>query len=717
MTSNDWTTVAGYPSEAEALAQQQLIGLDQPSRFYRVLVLDEQPPKIEESVPADGNFGVGRFSTISIELSDATGVDTNSIGLTLGTNGSFTVSSPETGWSNNVFSLYLGGDTALGGYGATQTVSLAVSDTLGNSTNYAWSFELEKEIDAATNLFVFGSPDAQRSGQRLSGLSATVAARFTGPVRMSGSTTEWEIDLVTTNEIIISYSTNAPAFEAGQILANLAPAHVSEIFYRRVLSVSDNTASNLLTLGTEDVLIGEVMENGSFTLSEENAIFLEFDTNGTLVAAIDFNETIDLPVIGEDFSGTSLWSSGALDLSLPEGRFTLTPKLTVSLETEVLTVERFEARVSGDLNIACVPQLTVTGSYNDSISKELWRKDFWWWGWAGTVPVGVQWIGSITANAEIDVDATAQMSVGFRQVDTTWVSGSYVRGRVPASQMDRKPLSLDTVEKVPFTYTLDGNGSAIVSLVPQIDCRLYGAAGIYLNTNPRLELSGSATIVDQEVTYADFLIGAYADINVGLSLIGDLDEDLPPLPFNYFTKEWNEHYEAAPPPLAISVPPASQSATYGDNVTLSVQAEGGTGSYSYQWYQNGSPVPGAVGSSLQLFQVGDGHEGAYYVKVTSGTESKNSAVANLTVAASGGTGTTSGMAWIPGGYFSMGDSKGDGWSDELPVHSVYVSGFYMDRTEVTKAQWDTVYNWAVAKGYGFEHAGSGKASSHPVHIP
>ncbi len=74
-----------------------------------------------------------------------------------------------------------------------------------------------------------------------------------------------------------------------------------------------------------------------------------------------------------------------------------------------------------------------------------------------------------------------------------------------------------------------------------------------------------------------------------------------------------------------------------------------------------------------------------------------------------------GMAWIPGGNFSMGDSMGDGSSDELPVHSVDVDGFYMDRTEVTKAQWDVVYNWAVTNGYSFNTVGSGKAPNHPVH--
>jgi len=63
----------------------------------------------------------------------------------------------------------------------------------------------------------------------------------------------------------------------------------------------------------------------------------------------------------------------------------------------------------------------------------------------------------------------------------------------------------------------------------------------------------------------------------------------------------------------------------------------------------------------------------------------------------------------------MGDSFSEGSSNELPVHSVYVSGFYMGRTEVTYSQWQEVYNWAVANGYTDLPAGSGKGANHPVH--
>jgi formylglycine-generating enzyme required for sulfatase activity len=73
-----------------------------------------------------------------------------------------------------------------------------------------------------------------------------------------------------------------------------------------------------------------------------------------------------------------------------------------------------------------------------------------------------------------------------------------------------------------------------------------------------------------------------------------------------------------------------------------------------------------------------------------------------------------GMVLIPVGSFMMGDSFGEGQDRELPVHNVYVSAFYMDQYPVTKALWDEVHTWALANGYGFDNAGSGKAHDHPV---
>ncbi len=67
-----------------------------------------------------------------------------------------------------------------------------------------------------------------------------------------------------------------------------------------------------------------------------------------------------------------------------------------------------------------------------------------------------------------------------------------------------------------------------------------------------------------------------------------------------------------------------------------------------------------------------------------------------------------GMVLIPAGTNS-------GTDPDFGAYSLTnVTGFYMDTTEVTKAQWDAVYAWAAAHGYTFSNAGSGKAADHPV---
>ena len=74
------------------------------------------------------------------------------------------------------------------------------------------------------------------------------------------------------------------------------------------------------------------------------------------------------------------------------------------------------------------------------------------------------------------------------------------------------------------------------------------------------------------------------------------------------------------------------------------------------------------------------------------------------------------MVLIPASSFQMGDSLGDGFSDELPVHTVAVTAFLMDCYEVMKALWDEVASWAAAHGYDVGPGdGDGKASDHPVY--
>ena len=63
-----------------------------------------------------------------------------------------------------------------------------------------------------------------------------------------------------------------------------------------------------------------------------------------------------------------------------------------------------------------------------------------------------------------------------------------------------------------------------------------------------------------------------------------------------------------------------------------------------------------------------------------------------------------GMAWIPGGEFSMGAQRMPGMNnvgmnatvDSRPIHRVYVDGFYIDKTDVTNAEFE---KFVKATGY------------------
>ena len=74
-----------------------------------------------------------------------------------------------------------------------------------------------------------------------------------------------------------------------------------------------------------------------------------------------------------------------------------------------------------------------------------------------------------------------------------------------------------------------------------------------------------------------------------------------------------------------------------------------------------------------------------------------------------------GMALIPGGSFTMGDSLGDGILYATPTN-IYVSSFYMDTNLVTDSLWQSVFTYATNSGYSFDDAGSAKnnASNQPI---
>jgi formylglycine-generating enzyme required for sulfatase activity len=58
------------------------------------------------------------------------------------------------------------------------------------------------------------------------------------------------------------------------------------------------------------------------------------------------------------------------------------------------------------------------------------------------------------------------------------------------------------------------------------------------------------------------------------------------------------------------------------------------------------------------------------------------------------------MVSVPGGTFTMGDTRGGGYSDELPTTTVTLNSFYIGRYEVTQSEWQATMGSNPAQDYG-----------------
>ena len=71
---------------------------------------------------------------------------------------------------------------------------------------------------------------------------------------------------------------------------------------------------------------------------------------------------------------------------------------------------------------------------------------------------------------------------------------------------------------------------------------------------------------------------------------------------------------------------------------------------------------------------------------------------------------------VPAGPFRMGDNL-DQTSYALPVHTVDLDEFSIDRYETTYALWKEIYDWAVVHGYEFDNAGQNGSTGQGNNLP
>lgn len=171
---------------------------------------------------------------------------------------------------------------------------------------------------------------------------------------------------------------------------------------------------------------------------------------------------------------------------------------------------------------------------------------------------------------------------------------------------------------------------------------------------------------------------------------------------------------SAAAPVVSNVRAAQRAGTKLIDVTYDLSDSDSTSVFvSIQIYASGNPLPafslsGDVGSGVTpgfnkkiTWNAGQDWNRQY---TTSG--SARIIADDLTTVAPNPT-----LAYVPAGF-----SASNGYGSHLGQvgSTIFTSGFYMDKTEISKGTWDAVVTWALDNGYTFDNLGIGAGSNHPV---
>jgi formylglycine-generating enzyme required for sulfatase activity len=698
LTSTNLGDGAWWLATPNPIAPTNLIGQFQQvstnrARFFQVAPRDTAGPEITARYPATNGIGVGRFATLSLALTDETGVDASRFALTFNSH-TLTNGSPGVTASSNQFQ-YVPGTVAWGDYGATSAVTFVCADLLGNTTTSAWTFILEVQ-PVLTNVLLHLPPPASGKGAVLAKAAKDHGASFVQGL----SILSFE-----TNLIVFSYTgTNNQQLYAGAILVSHDPAR---FFYRAITNLANDTTNHLVTAYTTDVPLTAIVKDGTFSP--------EVFVTATGAKAVPKWWTVELGY-AVPFSYVSEFTVGQFELG---GHVRITPgvlsldlqgKAEVSCVIKNWQVVRFDASFSSRLAaelLARVEFFAKADLINHTTTLAAVPLAYAV-GFIGPVPVWVELQLGVDLGVQVDAEGAVVFDTGL----DAYATSDFRLVWQPAGQTETYSGSFGLLP-VPLDMRFELSAEAFLYLKPRLSALVYSLAGLSADYRRGPDLEATWPVGDPGDPQCEITLYDEWSLNAGLTIVGVPDGQLPKVTLLQEKRTIQTWYW---PPLTNKAPvftlqPSSVTAAAGSTVTLAASATGNP-EPTYQWFQNGHAIPFERKPTL-TFTMGNYSVGSYWVMAKNrlGWVFSNPAAVSLQTQPP----PPSGMALIPAGSFEMGDSFNEQGADyERPVHTVYVSAFYMDRTEVTKALWDTVYQWAIANGYYIDFRGSGKAADHPV---
>ena len=735
---------------ASSNALAQTFPLDTFARFFRVVAVDTEGPEVYRTEPAAGGIAVARAAVVRAWLRDDTGIATNTLTLTFSTpaatNGPLTLADARLAFTNGLLTYAPTNTETLGAAGDLVTASLSVADSLGNqTTNFTWTFQLELPAVASTNIVFIGggaggqsarftplgvppsgggAPEPPKGGTPNGGLPV----RTQGRIPQSGPA----LTLVSSNAstFVFSYVGASSGVTNGMILVN---SSLQSGYTVVVTHVTEYALSNTVVVLTRPAKLAEAIQDGSlvseyFTVVTTNAL----TPQAVLNTGLALNYHHDLARV------LSPTANLTIEL-LPGSAFDLHGELHLGVNVRSFRLREFETALAASATVNLQARVSLTGTLTSSGTVPL-------------IPPVTTRFGALIGIVPVWVDVVYEIDVGYAA--STTLTDSLTTGITATKEIHlgrhwsdaegwREPSTSPDTTFVftPVVIQAEATADVKVWLQPKITVLIVSAAGVTMNLQPYLELAGTAQ-ANPPTFELGLSAGLTGTIGLDLAVWDDAWGKQPDKTFDLVPRQQLWHTSgsarapAATPPASpgITVPPQPVALPPGDTATFSVQA-GGAAPLEFRWRKDGRYVSddprttGSRNSSLRVANVRAYDAGSYSVEVRNAQGRAVSAPVNLRVfnVSPGGTGTggtgasPTGMVLIPAGAFQMGDALGDSvpyyppnGNPELPVHTVFVSAFYIDKYSVKKVLWDDVYNWAITHGYSFEYGAQGKAANHPV---
>lgn len=588
-------------------------------------------------------------------------------------------------------------------------------------------------------VLVFGSPEAQRMGQVLPDSPAAVLSDRFGQVgELHEGVEPWRLLLVREDRVVLQYDGDrGPVVREGTFLTNLTPRHEGEVFYRKVIGVSDDPTRSLLTLFTRNVPVAQMVGRGevrvtgfavSFSLDEEGALTEVMDAGDPESTRVEFH-----------LEDETLRNENGVELQVEEARFAYLPDFGAAFQVTSGGLQNSSIVVGGQVESSLQASWSAVADRRVEYGEEVlefpdYMRFASYVGAAGQVPIWL--IGSVGLEVEMSVFSHEDhgLTTGFSHDYDFEISANYDRRRDPRVIYERSHTEAGVPLRGTTSLETFGRGRGELVMRPKVRATL----GVWtLEAQPETRVRYHNL---EEVRFEDEAPARF-DIDAAIRLHGKMDIPDEPRPlllnslvvYDVLYLPWALP-ESTPSAATIFRQPRHEGLVKGDRLVLSAYVSPGGGSAQYEWFFNEAPIPGGTDGRLVIEDVHAGHDGQYHVEVTVDGTTLTSKVAEVLVSPAGSGSKLINndgmvpMAFVPGGAFTTGsfpdrfpiDEEDEFFDDredlghifylysadfgrEWPKRRFVVSPFYMTRSPLGREEIHGIIEWARRNGYDFAY--------------